>query len=148
MDFPQLISNFADRHGLENLAAADNAAALDIDGIVVTLVTAGDALSVSAEIGEPPSEGRAEFAELMLEANLQSAAFFAKEPESGAYVLVRRLQLPALDAESFDTALEELVNLSETWRRLLADFRPVAKAAAEQRTEGAPQFGTNGFVQV
>lgn len=41
----------------------------------------------------------------------------------------------------------ELVNLSETWRRLLADFRPVAKAAAE-RTEGAPQFGTNGFVQV
>ena len=53
-----------------------------------------------------------------------------------------------LYAESFDTALEELVNLSETWRRLLADFRPVAKAAAEQRTEGAPQFGTNGFVQV
>ena len=30
----------------------------------------------------------------------------------------------------------ELANLSETWRRLLADFRPVAKAAAE-RTEGA-----------
>ena len=41
----------------------------------------------------------------------------------------------------------ELANLSETWRRLLADFRPVAKAAAE-RTEGAPQFGANGFVQV
>ena len=41
----------------------------------------------------------------------------------------------------------ELVNLSETWRRLLADFRPVAKAAAE-RTDGVPQFGANGFVQV
>ena len=62
-------------------------------------------------------------------------------------MLVRRLQLPALDAESFDTALEELVNLSETWRRFLADFRPVAKAAAE-RTDGVPQFGANGFVQV
>ena len=60
-------------------------------------------------------------------------------------MLVRRLQLPALDAESFDTALEELVNLSETWRRLLADFRPVAKAAAES-TGGVPQFGANGFV--
>ena len=92
-------------------------------------------------------EGRVGFAELMLEANLQSWAFFAKEPESGAYVLVRRLQLPTLDAESFDAALEELVNLSETWRRLLADFRPVAKAAAE-RTEELPQFGANGFVQV
>ena len=147
MDFTQLVSDFAERHGIANLAAEDNAVALDIDGIVVTLVARGDALLISAGIGEPPSEGRAEFAELLLEANMQSGAFFAKEPEGGAYVLVRRLQLPALDAESFDAALEALVNLAETWRRLLADFRPVAKAAAE-RTEESPQFGANGFVQV
>ena len=147
MDFEKLISDFAERHGIANLAAEDNAAALDIDGIVVTLVAAGDALSVSADIGEPPSEGRGDFAELMLEANLQSEAFFAKAPEGGAYVLVRRLPLSTLDDESFDAALEALVNLSETWRRLLADFRPVAKAAAE-RTEESPQFGANGFVQV
>ena len=147
MEFQQLIADFAERHSIANLVAEDNAAALDVDGIVITLVAAGDALSISADIGEPPSEGRAEFAELMLEANMQSGAFFAKEPESGAYVLVRQLQLPALDAESFDAALEALVNLAETWRRLLADFRPVAKAAAE-RTEESPQFGANGFVQV
>ena len=147
MEFQQLIADFAERHSIANLVAEDNAAALDVDGIVITLVAAGDALSISADIGEPPSEGRAEFAELMLEANMQSGAFFAKEPESGAYVLVRRLQLPTLDAESFDAALEALVNLAETWRRLLADFRPVAKAAAE-RTEESPQFGANGFVQV
>ena len=147
MEFQQLIADFAERHSIANLVAEDNAAALDVDGIVITLVAAGDALSISADIGEPPSEGRAEFADLMLEANMQSGAFFAKEPESGAYVLVRRLQLPALDAESFDAALEALVNMAETWRRLLADFRPVAKAAAE-RTEESPQFGANGFVQV
>ena len=147
MEFEKLISDFAERHRVANLAAENNAAALEVDGIVVTLVAAGDALSVSAEIGEPPADGRAEFAELMLEANLPTGAFFAKEPESGAYVLVRRLQLPELGAESFDAALEAHVNLAETWRRLLADFRPVAKAAAE-RTEGAPQFGANGFVQV
>ena len=41
----------------------------------------------------------------------------------------------------------ELVNLSETWRRLLADFRPVAKVAAE-RVDEAPQFGAHGFFQV
>ena len=93
------------------------------------------------------SAGRANFAELTLEANLQSEAFFAKEPERGAYVLVRRLPLAMLDAEAFEAALEALVNLSETWRRLLADFRPVAKAAAE-RTEELPQFGANGFFQV
>ena len=147
MDFAELISDFAERHGIADLAAEDNVAALDIDGIVVTLVAADDALSISAEIGEPPAEGRADFAELMLEANLQLDAFFAKAPESGAYVLVRRLALPTLDPESFDAALEALVNLAETWRRLLVDFRPVAKAAAERAGE-SPQFGANGFVQV
>ena len=147
MDFAELISDFAERHGIADLTAEDNAAALDIDGIVITLVAADDALSISADIGEPPVEGRADFAELMLEANLQLDAFFAKAPEGGAYVLVRRLPLAMLDAEAFEAALEALVNLSETWRRLLADFRPVAKAAAE-RTEELPQFGANGFFQV
>jgi len=147
MDFAELISDFAERHGVADLVAEDNAAAINVDGIVVTLVAAGDALSVSADIGEPPSEGKADFTELMLEANLQTDSFFAKEPESGAYILVRRLSLLTLDAESFDVALEALVNLAETWRRLLADFRPVAKAAAEHAEE-APLFGTSGFVQV
>ena len=147
MDFAKLISDFAERHGIANLAAEDNAAALDVDSIVITLVATGDALSISAEIGEPPSEGRADFAELMLEANLQSEAFFAKESESDTYILVRRLSLQTLEDESFDAALEALVNLAETWRRILADFRPVAKAAAEH-TDETPQFGSNGFVQV
>ena len=147
MDFTQLVSDFAQRHGIANLAAEDNAAALDIDGIVVMLVTTGDTLSISAEIGEPPSEGRAEFAELLLEASLQSEAFFAKEPESGAYILVRRLPLALTDLDAFDAAIEALVNLAETWRRLLADFRPVAKAAKEQ-VEGSPSFGAGGFMQV
>ena len=147
MDVAELISDFAERHGIAELAAEDNAAALDIDGIVVTLVAAGDALSISADIGESPSDGRAEFAELLLEANLQSEAFFAKEPENGAYILVRRLSLPMLEPASFESALEALVNLAETWRRLLADFRPVAQAAAEN-TEEPPQFGATGFVQV
>ena len=147
MDFAKLISDFAERHGIADLAADDNAAALDVDGIVITLVAVGDSLSVSADIGEPPSEGRADFADLLLEANLQSDAFFAKEHENGTYILVRRLSLPTLDSDSFDTALEALVNLAETWRRLLADFRPAANAAAE-RAEEVPQFGANGFVQV
>ena len=147
MDFANLILDFAERHGIADLAAEDNAAALDIDGIVITLVAVGDTLSVSADIGEPPAEGRADFAELLLEANLQSDAFFAKEHESGTYILVRRLSLPTLDPESFDIALEALVNLAETWRQLLADFRPAAKAAAE-KAEEIPQFGANDFVQV
>ena len=147
MDFPELIASFAERHGIADLAAEDNAAALDIDGIVVTLVAAGDALSISADIGQPPVEGRADFADLLLEASLQSDAFFAKAPESGLYVAVRRLALPTLEPDAFDAALEALVNQAETWRRLLADFRPVAQAAAEEAAE-TPSFGAGGFVQV
>ena len=56
---------------------------------------------------------------------------------------MRRLALPTLDPDALDAVLESLVNQAETWRRLLADFRPVAKAAAEE-----PTFGTGGFVQV
>ena len=147
MDFAELISKFAGRHEIENLTAENNAAALDVDGIEITLVSAGDTLSVSANIGEPPVDGRADFADLMLEANLLSESFFAKEPDSGAYILVRRLSLPALELADFDAALEDLVNLAETWRRLLSDYRPAAKAAAE-RIEATPQFGASGFVQV
>ena len=62
MDFEKLIADFAERHGIANLAAEGNAAALDIDGVVVTLVAVDDTLSVSADIGEPPVEGRADFA--------------------------------------------------------------------------------------
>ena len=36
MDFTELVSSFAERHGIADLVAEDGAAALDIDGIVVT----------------------------------------------------------------------------------------------------------------
>ncbi|MBR4354531.1 MAG: hypothetical protein IKP97_04450 [Kiritimatiellae bacterium] len=52
MEFQELVANFAERHGVANLVAEDNSVALDIDGIALTLVAAGDTLSLSAEIGE------------------------------------------------------------------------------------------------
>ena len=81
MDFNELIADFATRHNVDGLAAEDGAAALDVDGILVNLVAAGDLLAASAEIGEPPAEGAGTFAELLLEASLDSEAFFAKSRE-------------------------------------------------------------------
>ncbi len=148
MEFNELIADFATRHNVENLTAIDNAAALDIDGITVLLVSNGDILTISAEVGEPPAEGAAVFANLLLEANMQSDFFFAKANGTDNYIVVRRIALNSLDDDAFDLALEALVNHAETWRRLLADFRPAAKAAAEREEAASPSFGTNGFMQV
>ena len=147
MEFNQLIDEFAKRHNVENLVAVDGAASLDIDGFIVTIVANENMLILSAEIGEPPAEGAATFANLLLEANLQSGVFFAKATRTGPYLAVQRTSLTLIDEDAFDAMLEAFVNQTETWSRLLADFRPVAKAAAE-KVEDAPLFGTNGLVQV
>ena len=147
MEFCEIIANFAKRHRVEGLTVENGATALDIDGIAVTLVETANCLVASAEIGEPPAEGRADFADILLKANLESAAFFAQTPETGIYVLVRRLPLAGLDLDAFDVALEALVNAAETWRRLLADFHPAAAQAAVEE-ESAPAFGAGGFMQV
>ena len=133
---------------MEDLVAVDGAAALDIDGIIVTIAVNDEMVTLSAEIGEPPVEGAGAFAELLLEANLQSGAYFAKSPEQGPYLVVRRLPLASIDADAFDTALEAFVNNAETWRRLLADFRPVSEAAAKHAEAEPPSFGPTGFMQV
>ena len=66
MDFNELIDDFAKRHNVEDLTVTDNAAALDIDGITVLLVSNGELLTISAELGEPPVEGTAVFTNLLL----------------------------------------------------------------------------------
>ena len=149
MDINELLASFAGRHGIENLAVEDGSTALEVDGMAVAIAADGDSLVLSVEVGLPPAEGHAAFADLLLEANLRSDAVFAKDQESGTYVILRRLETSALDDEAFDAALEALVNMAETWRRLLDDFRPAAKEAEESAggTADLP-FGAGGFIQV
>ena len=119
----------------------------DIAGIPVLIAADGDEVAMISEIGEPPAEGAAAFANLLLEASFESEAFFAKNNGTDQYIAVRRLPLAALDSAAFDTALESLVNLAETWRRLLADFRPAAEAAAKENAD-RPAFGSGAFLAV
>ena len=148
MEFKELIDSFAKRHGIADLAPEDDGVSLDIDGIVVAIVAVGGEIVLSAEIGEPPVEGRAEFADALLEANMESAAFFAKSAQTGKYMLLRRLNLLTLDDAAFDNSIEALVNTAEVWRKMLDDFRPVAKAAAEGADAEEPLLCASGFMQV
>ena len=148
MEFKELIDSFAKRHGIADLAPEDDGVSLDIDGIVVAVVAVGGEVVLSAEIGEPPVEGRAEFADALLEASMESAAFFAKSAQTGKYMLLRRLNLLTLDDAAFDNSIEALVNTAEVWRKMLDDFRPAAKAAAEGVDAEEPLLGASGFMQV
>ena len=148
MEFKDLVDSFAKRHGIADLAPEDDGVTLDIDGIVVAVVAVGGEVVLSAEIGEPPVEGKAEFADVMLEANMESVAFFAKSAQTGKYILLRRLSLLSLDVDAFENAIESLVNTAEVWRKMLDDFRPAAKAVAESAAAESPSFGASGFIPV
>ncbi|MBR3220860.1 MAG: type III secretion system chaperone [Kiritimatiellae bacterium] len=148
MEFKELVEAFAKRHGIADLVSEDDGISIDIDDIVVSVVAVGGEIAIAAEIGEPPVEGRAEFADAMLEAGMESVAFFVKSAETGKYMLMRRLSMLALDVTAFDNAIESIVNMAEVWRKMLDDFRPAAKTTTERAEGAAPSFGSIDFVQV
>ncbi|MBO7092706.1 MAG: type III secretion system chaperone [Victivallales bacterium] len=148
MEFKELISDFSTRHGVEGLAAEDDSVTFNVDDIAVFIAADDGEVAITSEIGEPPVEGRADFADLLLTTNFNdSTAVFGKSQDSGMYVLTRRLPLASIDGGAFDTALEELVNQAENWRTLLATFRPAAEAAAAAKDE-VPAIGMTGFLRV
>ena len=72
----------------------------------------------------------------------------SRRPKAANYLLLIRLALEGLDGEAFDAQLEAFINRAEIWRRLLADYRPAAAAAAQAEAENVAALGTGGFMQV
>lgn len=148
MEFKELIADFSMRHGVEGLGVEDDKVAFNVDDIPIFIAADGDEIVMISEIGEPPNEGKADFADLLLATNFnEKTIVFAKSPDSGKYVLMQRLPLSRLDDDTFDTALEELVNQAENWRNLLATFRPAAEAAAATKNESS-SINMTGFLRV
>ena len=65
MEFKQLISDFSMRHGVEYIDPEDDTVAFNVDGIPVLIAADEDEVAMISEIGEPPVEGRADFADLL-----------------------------------------------------------------------------------
>ena len=158
MEFSELIRAFAERFGIADLDADDGSAMLEIDGMEVTIAAddSGRAIAVAGSIGNPPPENAAAFAELLLQANHDllgaEGCGFAQNGANGAYILVLRLPQEGLDLDAFCKALDSFVNKVETWRGLLADFRPAAQAAsaaeAEAKANVTSDFIGGGLMQV
>ena len=153
MEMKELLDGLASNLGLDSLAIVGGEAAIDIDGMPVLITEAQeDTLLVSGLVGEPPPEGCAEFGNLMLEANAgffdAAACALARNPETGCYMLLKRLAKASLDPESFAKELAAFADTLAEWRESLESFRPAAAAAAEmKRSESAVHFSSDGFIE-
>ena len=153
MEMKELLDGLSSNLGIDSLAIIGGEAAIDIDGMPMLITEAqDDALLVSGLVGDPPPEGCAEFCNLMLEANADffdaTACTLARNPESGCYMLLKRLAKASLDPESFVQELAAFADTLAEWRESLESFRPAAAAAAEtKKDESAIRFSPDGFIE-
>lgn len=145
MDYTELVSAFAERHAIAGCdAGGGKAVTLQIDDMTVTLLhdEAEARLLICGEIGQPPPDGAAAFAQTMLKANFSAPdTVFAQNPETGVYALICPKALDALDVNALDAEFEAFVNRLESWRTMLSDFRAVAAEQPDAAASDAPVDG-------
>ena len=154
MELSEIMEQFAQKIGLADFAPdADGSYRLAIDDMTVSFVDEGESrtLATYAEIGDPPPEGVTALYRVLMEAMFMGQATcgsaFSVEPNSGKIFLHRVDSLAALDADAFSAMLEKFVNVLEQWRKLIADFRPVAGEVEKVLSDEPPMLGS-GFMQV
>ncbi len=141
MNINELASALVEKFGIEGLESKDGLIELEIDGAPVMIEeTDGDVFMFNGLVGDGPTEGGDIFARILLEGNVvlihSKAAVLARNPESGAYVLVERVPVGlASDFENFCTCLGNFVNTLESWRTMLENFNPAAEEAATVSSE-------------
>lgn len=163
MELEEIMKQFAVTAGLgEGFGAdADGAYRLLIDEMPVSVCPAGDGhLALFAPVGEPPPDavaGRERLYRTLLEsAHLgrgTASASFSIDAETGGICLQRREGTATLDLEGFRQLLGNFVNALVEWRRIVADFRPVAAKVDEEAHEAEEMsrsmiMGGESFLQV
>ena len=134
MTYEETIRFLADKFGIDGLDSKDGKVALSIDGLDALLADGGSGMLVATGyLGVPPPEGQLEFANILLDANIDLKdtrdAAFARNPETGVYVFVERIALDEIGIDQFCEKLGEFVNTLSAWREALDFYRPAAVAA-------------------
>ena len=155
MDLKEIAGGLSAKFNLDELVVEDGELALEIDGMPILLGEAeGEAILMTGFVGEAPSEGGEFFANMLLEGTTAlmdtKSAALARNPETGAYALVQRLDKGSLSVETFCEELTDFVNRLESWRKMLENFRPAAVAAkaATDAQPNAQEISMSGFMQV
>lgn len=155
MDLKEIADGLAAKFGIDGLAVEDGEVALQIDDLPILLAESnGSAIVITGFVGEPPADGGEAFANMMLEGTTSlmdtKPAALARNPETGVYMLMQRVAQAGLSLDAFSETLGDFVNLLETWRTMLEDFRPAA-AAAKTSADTQPnekELVMGGFMQV
>ena len=115
-----ILDGFAARIELDGFALdADGNAQLAFDDVLVQLQLdeADDRLLMLAPLGSPGDDAAAIYRQ-MLDANFfwseTNGGTVARDPATGAVVLMRGVQVTGLDAERFEAALQGFVNAAES----------------------------------
>ena len=158
MELVELMTAFAETLGIEGIEVKDGICSMTIDDIPMEFTESPDGLAVvgAAVIGEPPTEKREAFYEMLLNANTQlygtQGIALGISPGTGEIILIGGLPFKGLEMEEFCKDLDEFVSKAEEWRDTVENFRPAAEEAAVRDQEAAQftRFGANGpgFISV
>ncbi len=139
MTFTELMEAFGKSIGAELPPLEDGSVMLEIDDmpVVIQEIAALNAVVMMAPIGTPPPENQEPLLTALLNANHlflgTGGGTLSRDPESGMFCLCRILPLVAIEIDAFTAAMESFMNVMETWKKLIADYRPTIAA-----TDAAP----------
>ena len=140
MEYRELIDAFAAKCGVESPDAKDGVAVFEIDGMSVGFIhdPSEDAVMVVAEIGEQNPDADEACSSALLKANYLFAgtggATLCRNPETGAFAIMRSWPLASVDGDTFATAVNDLLTTAEKWKAVV-DGMGDAQIAHEDQVE-------------
>lgn len=156
MEYKELVVAFAAKCGLGQPESKDGAVVFEIDGMPVGFINdpAEDAVMVVAEIGEQNPDADEACSSALLKANYLFAgtggATLCRNPETGAFAIMRSWPLASLDADAFAAAVNNLLATAEKWKAVVEGIDEAQSAHDDQEEEvlESGPGGAGGFLRV
>ena len=159
MEYRELMDAFAAKCGVESPDAKDGVAVFEIDGMSVGFIhdPVEDAVLVVAEIGEQNPDADEACSSALLKANYLFAgtggATLCRNPETGAFAIMRSWPLNSVDGDTFATAVNDLLTTAEKWKAVVEGMDEAQIAQDDQVEEEREVFqsgqgGSGGFMRV
>lgn len=159
MEYKELMQALAAKCGLERPESNDGVVAIDIDGMSVGFIhdTVEEAVMVVVEIGEANPDADEACSSALLKANYLFAgtggATLCRNPETGAYAIVRSWPLASIDVDTFATSLNNLLTTAENWKGVVEGLDQAQSEKDDQDEEDdrflqSGPMASGGFMRV